>query len=128
MPATLPATRHTVAATRSGSSRGMDWEAEYVITFTYAPGLAEPELLFVAIDPGADDVGAFTDLAQKDLEDWAQEWLSENYAECIEIAERGREPAARKAEHAEQLRAQIPSSTDPDRLERMAQEIEGRKS
>src|SRR5262249_52364200 len=82
---------------------------------------------FVAIDPGADDVGAFTDLAQKDLEDWAQEWLSENYAECIEIAERGREPAARKAEHAEQLRAQIPSSTDPDRLERMAQEIEGRK-
>ena len=126
MPATLPATRHTVAATRSGSSRGMDWEAEYVITFTYAPGLAEPELLFVAIDPGADDVGAFTDLAQKDLEDWAQEWLDENYAECLEIAERGREPDA--ARRAAQLRAQIPTSTDPDRLERMAREIEGRKS
>lgn len=111
----MTTTRHTISATRSGSHPAMgDWDAEYTITFTYLPGAGPtgptyasggepgwgPEIEFVAIEPDAGDHGAFTDLAQAGLVDWARNWLDENAAECAEIAERDSQPdpdAARDA-------------------------------
>jgi hypothetical protein len=96
----MTTTRHTIAACRSGSYNGMDYDNEYTITFTYLPGWAGdrddpgygPEIEFVSIDPPAADIGAFTDLAQADLIDWAKSWLDENAAECAEIAEQDSQP------------------------------------
>jgi hypothetical protein len=73
----------------------MDWDVDYEITFTYRPGAPDtfdepgygPEVDFVSISPGAGDHGAFTDLAQKDLEEWAADWLDEHLDECSEIWE-----------------------------------------
>lgn len=86
-------TTHTIMTEQSGSTNGMDWSAEYEITFTFLPGAheqgpsyssggqpADPdEIEFVSVKPviGVVDAGAFTDLAQKDLDDWASEWLAE---------------------------------------------------
>lgn len=82
------ATRHTIAACRSGSYNGMDYDLDYEITFTCQPGVAggEPELQFVAIEPDAGDHGAFSDLAQKGLEDWARDWLDDNFDRALEKA------------------------------------------
>ena len=98
-------TTHTIAAIRSGNFNGMDWEAEYVITYSYVRGAApiihpadnaDPgcpaEIEFVSISPGASDVGAFTDPAQRDLEEWAADWLDENRAAAIESAEDDMQP------------------------------------
>jgi hypothetical protein len=104
---------HKITVQRSGNHPTMgDWEAEYEITFEYRPGAApiihpadnaDPgypaEVEFVSISPGASDVGAFTDLAQRDLEDWADNWLqTDGYDEALAIVaaddERGREYAA----------------------------------
>jgi hypothetical protein len=104
--------RHKITAERSGHSNGMDWEACYVIMFDYVPGRpaiiwgdppqpAEPaEVSFVAVAPetGELDHGAFTDLAQQSLDDWARDWLDENYEAALEVVagddERAREYAA----------------------------------
>lgn len=104
--------RHTIIAERSGHTDGMDWEAEYEIAFDFVKGSpaiiwgdppqpAEPdEVSFVSVKPviGVLDHGAFTDLAQADLDDWAREWLDENYAAAIDTVsgddERAREYAA----------------------------------
>lgn len=82
--------RHKIAATRSGCVNGMDWDAEHEIEFEYRAGRpavwylrngdpgypAEPdELEVIKITPGAGDHGVFSDIAQRDLESWAQEWL-----------------------------------------------------
>ncbi len=93
------ATQHKITALRSGCQNGMDWEAEYEIAFSYTPGAApiiypadnaDPgypaEVEFVSINPGAGDHGAFSDLAQQDLEDWASDWLAENEADAIDRA------------------------------------------
>lgn len=111
----MTATRHTITAIRSGSHPTMgDWDAEYVITFSVVPGAGptgptyasggEPgypaEVEFIAIEPDAGDHGAFTDLAQAGLVDWAKNWLDENYDECLDAAEADRQPdpdAARDA-------------------------------
>lgn len=106
---------HKITAIRSGSHPTMgDWDADYEITFTYTPGAApvihpadtaDPgypaEAEFVSISPGAGDHGAFSDLAQKGLEDWARDWLQdEGYDEACAIAEQANQPdpdAARDA-------------------------------
>ena len=99
-------TEHKIDATRSGSLNGMDWDAEYIITFSYVSGSPDyyntagghweqgwgPEVSLVSVVPeiGVLDHGAFTDLAQKDLDNWAADWLDEHMGECIEIAEAAR--------------------------------------
>lgn len=91
--------KHKIAALRSGFTNGMDWEAEYTIAFSFTPGAApiihpaddaDPgypaEVEFVSISPGAGDHGAFSDLAQKDLEAWATDWLqTDGYDEALAI-------------------------------------------
>jgi hypothetical protein len=96
--------------------RDLGAEEEYEITFSFTPGSPDTydksrggpggwdpgysaEVEFVSISPGASDVGAFTDLAQKDLESWADNWLqTDGYDEALAVAaaddERGREYAA----------------------------------
>lgn len=82
---TMIATRHKISATRSGSHPSVgDWDADYQITFTYRPG---EEPVFVSISPDAGDHGAFTDLAQADLIDWAKNWLDENADRATDKAE-----------------------------------------
>jgi hypothetical protein len=96
--------------------RDLGAEEEYEITFSFTPGSPDTydksrggpggwdpgysaEVEFVSISPGASDVGAFTDLAQRDLEDWADNWLQDDgYDEALAVVaaddERGREYAA----------------------------------
>ncbi len=83
--------RHKISATRSGAINGMDVDNEYEIEFEYRAGRpavmylrngdpgypADPdELEVIKITPGAGDHGVFSDIAQRDLEEWAQEWLN----------------------------------------------------
>jgi hypothetical protein len=95
----MTTTRHKISATRSGQCTGMEGENEHEITFAYAPGrpadlgtwppteAEAPEVQFVSIDPGAGDHGAFSDLAQKHLEDWARDWLDDNFDRAMDKAE-----------------------------------------
>jgi len=98
-------TRHKITATQSGTVNGTDWEAEYEITFDYRPAArpilypvdrADPgysaEVEFMSIKPGAGDHGAFTDLAQSALEDWARDYLDgDGYDAACEVAEADRQ-------------------------------------
>lgn len=92
---------HKIDVERSGTTNGMDWEAEYVITYNFTPGCPEtgpsyasggepatgPEVEFVSITPDAGDHGAFTDMAQAGLDDWAKDWLAgDGYDQAIENA------------------------------------------
>ena len=97
------ATKHKIIAERSGSYNGMDWEAEYEITFEYRPGRPAvmylrngdpgypadpPEIELVSVKPtiGIVDAGGFTDLAQKDIEEWASEWIQDaGYDAAMEV-------------------------------------------
>ncbi len=114
------ATQHKITALRSGCVNGMDWEAEYTITFNYAkgspdtydksrggPGGWDPgwaaEVEFISISPGAGDHGAFSGLAQQDLESWASDWLqTDGYDEALAIVASDDESAR---EYAAELRA-----------------------
>jgi hypothetical protein len=78
----MTTTRHKIAVTRSGRSNGMDWDCDYEITFAYTKG--EPAQ-FIAISPDAGD-----NLAQKDLDDWAKEWLDDNFDRAMDHAEADR--------------------------------------
>lgn len=103
----MTATRHTISATRSGSHPTMgDWDAEYEITFTCLPGADPtgptyasggepgygPEIEFVSIDPDAGDHGAFSDLAQAWLIDWAKDWLDQHFDECMDLVAQDSQP------------------------------------
>lgn len=93
--------KHKIHWYRSGSTNGMDWEDEQTITFEFRAGRpavmylrngdpgypADPdELEVIKITPGAGDHGVFSDIAQRDLEDWAQEWInSEGLDEAMSI-------------------------------------------
>lgn len=92
-------TEYKISATRTGSHETMgDWDADYEITFRvirHAPGAHEfggmnpepTEVVFVSISPDAGDHGAFSDLAQRDLEDWAQGWLDDaGYDDALAVA------------------------------------------
>lgn len=98
--------QHKIAATRSGSYNGMDYDNDYTITFNYVPGSPDvrylnngdpgypgwaAEVEFVSVEP-LPDAGAFTDLAVKDVEEWASDWLDEHYDECVESAEHDMQP------------------------------------
>ena len=106
--------RHKITAERSGHDNGMDWEAEYVIAFDYLPGESSThyqpgypaEVSFVSVDPkiGVLDHGAFTDLAQQSLDDWARDWLDENYEAALDIVADAMESDRRDA--AEMRRAE----------------------
>lgn len=100
-------TQHSIVAIRSGHTDGMDWEAEYRIQFNYVRGAdpiihpadnADPgwpaEVEFVSVKPviGVVDAGAFTDLAQRELDQWAEDWLDENYVDAVEKAEDDMQP------------------------------------
>lgn len=97
---------HTIVALHYGHANGMDFENEYLITFDYTPSAPDfynpaiggpggwspgnpAEVSFVSVEPviGTLDAGAFTDLAQRDLDDWAKDWIDENRPECIASAE-----------------------------------------
>ena len=92
--------RHKIHWYRSGSTNGMDWEDEQTITFEFRAGAPErgptywhgglpadpDELEVIKITPGAGNHGVFSDIAQRDLEDWAQEWInSEGLDEAMSI-------------------------------------------
>ncbi len=111
--------KHTIIAARSGTQNGMDWEAEYRIRFVSTKGSPDyynkagghweqgwpAEIEFVSVEPmqGVLDHGAFTDLAQKDLDDWASEWLAEEgYADAMEVVA---SDDADAREYAAELRA-----------------------
>jgi hypothetical protein len=110
--------RHKITWLRSGTTNGMDWEDEQEITFEFRAGRpakmylrngdpgypADPdEIEFVSISPGAGDHGAFSDIAQAQLESEADTWLSsEGYDAAVEIAA---SDAADAREYAADLRA-----------------------
>jgi hypothetical protein len=107
----MTATTHKIHALRHGSQNDVDWEAEYVITFRYSPGSKDywnraaglweqgwgPEIEYVSISPDAGDHGAFSDLAQRGLEEWAADWLADNADDAIEIAQYDRQAEADRA-------------------------------
>ena len=94
--------KHKITWHRSGFTNGIDWEDEQEITFEFRAGRPEvrtlrngdpgypadpDEIEFVSISPGAGDHGAFSDLAQAQLESEADTWLcSDGYDAAIEIA------------------------------------------
>jgi hypothetical protein len=81
----MTTTRHKIAVTRSGRSNGMDCEPIYVITFAYQPG--EPAQ-FIAVEP---EFGIVDDAdTQKELTDWAKEWLDDNFDRAMDHAEADR--------------------------------------
>lgn len=116
---------HKITAARSGHHPSMgDWDEEFTITFSFTPGSPDTydasrggpggwdpgypaEVEFISIEPGASDVGVFTDLAQRDLESWAADWLqTDGYDAAIEVASRDMEPdpdAARDARIDDEL-------------------------
>ena len=112
--------KHKITAIRSGTQNGMDFENEYEITFTATKGSPDywnragghweqgwaPEIEFVSISPGAGDHGAFTAMAQRDLEDWAEDWLNsgDNDAEIYAIM---REDDDAEREAAAEMRAEM---------------------
>jgi len=97
---------HTVRAVHSGTDgTGMDFDIDYEIVFSYLPGAPPilnpadnadpgwaPEISFIAVYPDAGDHGAFSDLAQKHLNEWAADWLNEHYDECVDLAKADRQP------------------------------------
>jgi len=110
--------RHKITWHRHGTTNGMDWEDEQEITFEFRAGRpakmylrngdpgypADPdEIEFISISPGAGDHGAFSDIAQAQLESEADTWLSsDGYDAAIEIAA---SDAADAREYAADLRA-----------------------
>lgn len=109
--------RHKITWYRSGSTNGMDWEAEHEITFEFRAGRpavwnlrngdpgypADPdEIEFVSVHPGADDHDGFSDIAQRWLEADAQEWLeTDGFDEAMSIVEADQDAAR---EYAAELR------------------------
>ena len=96
----MSTTRHKITATQSGTYNGMDYDIEYEITFIYTPGVDDtfdepgygPEVEMKSVEPDAGDHGAFSDLAQKELMEWAADWLDEHHDEVCDLAEAEREP------------------------------------
>lgn len=105
----MTATRHAIAATRSGHTNGMDWEVEYTITFSYLPGQPAtgptydsggepgygPEIEYISHEPVSD----YDPAAENEVE-WCKDWLDENAAECADSAGQDNQPdpdAARDA-------------------------------
>lgn len=84
---------HKITVTRTGYDNSVgDWEAEYEITFRAEGNSVQSEcddmiLHFVSITPDAGDHGAFSDLAQKGLKEWAQDWLDgDGYDRAVAVA------------------------------------------
>jgi hypothetical protein len=92
----MSATTHRIDAVRSGTFAGMDFDNEYVITYRFATGLPA-EIEFVSITPGAGGNAPFPDLAQRDLEMWAADWLSDHYDEAVAVALADRAEARERA-------------------------------
>lgn len=102
----MSATLHKIEACRSGTYNGMDFDEEYTITFSYTRGSGDywngmgghweqgypAEVEFISISPDAGDHGAFTDLAQAQLVQWARDWLDDNYDNCVDRAEIDSQP------------------------------------
>lgn len=101
--------KHTITACRPVFDNGEHVDdQEYEITFTSTKGSPDywnkagghweqgwaPEVEFVSIKPDAGDHGAFTDLAQQGLEDWASDWLQgDGYDAALEVVASDREAA-----------------------------------
>ncbi len=96
--------KHKIPALRTGFTNGMNWEAEYEVTFEYRKGSSATQ-----IDPGyaaeieAIDIkpefGSLDSREKAEALDWAQSWLDdEGYdralAEVADDQERAREYAA----------------------------------
>lgn len=102
--------RHKITALRTGFTAGMDWEAEYEVTFEFRKGApqrgptyfhgglpADPdEIEAVDIKPA---IGSLDSREKAEALDWADEWLQDaGYDEALAIVadddERAREYAA----------------------------------
>jgi hypothetical protein len=103
---------HKITATRSGSTEREDWDIEYQITFTFWPSEratlvcpgAEPGIEFAKVEPMPRDQGAFQDLADARVRDWAEQWLEDHYDEAVQVATDDR--LADEDDHADFLRRQ----------------------
>jgi len=79
-------TLHKITATRHGHANGMDWDAQYEITFRYTPGQPArhlpPILAFVSVTHVEGDA----DATRRYIEDWASDWLEENWERALGVA------------------------------------------
>ena len=107
---------HKVNALRAGSANGVEWEAEYVLTFRYSPAgkfkmyqrngdPADPpdpeEIELIDVNPvrGSRYFNAVPDQESSSLEQWAQEWLvGDGYGAVLETVWSDNEAAIAKAE------------------------------
>jgi hypothetical protein len=92
---------HKITAIRSGHTNGMDWEAEYTITFGYVRGSRDywnkagghweqgwgPEIEYISHEP----VSNYGPAAENEA-DWCSDWLYENEAACMDGAEHDLQP------------------------------------
>ena len=87
----MTTTRHTITAQRYGSVRGVDYEEEWEISYFYTPGGGDnwnepaygPTVEFDRLLGQVDAPEFARDLAEKQMNDWAEDWLAENEAEAI---------------------------------------------
>lgn len=103
---------HKINALRSGTVNGADFEEEYTITFTFWPAEratrvcpgAEPGIEFVKVEPPVPTDGScpHPDLLQKMIDQWAEDWLEDNYDEAVQVATDDR--LADEDDHADFLR------------------------
>ena len=105
-------TYHRIVAQRSGSHRGVDYEEEWEIGYHYTPGSpasyddpgSGQTIEFDSLLGNVDAPDFAREVAEKLMNDWAEDWLAENEAEAIANAESDRE--ARADDHADFLRRQ----------------------
>jgi hypothetical protein len=90
-------TQHKIDALRSGTTpRGEDFEEEYTITFTFTPAGGdnwhEPSygetVEFQRVDPPVATDGSVphADLLQRQVNQWAEDWLDDHYDEACAAA------------------------------------------
>ena len=98
----MATTYHRITAHRWGSHQGMDWEEEWEIGYHYTPGGGDgwnepkygPTIEFDSLLGNVDAPDAFHDIAEKLMNDWAEDWLAEHEAEAIANAQADLDAAA----------------------------------
>ena len=98
----MTTTYHRITAHRWGNDRGMDWEEEWEIGYHYTPGTpasyddpgSGPTIEFDSLLGRIDAPDAFHDIAEKLMNDWAEDWLAEHEDEAIANAQQDRDAQA----------------------------------
>lgn len=88
---------HKIDACRYGTVNGQDFDEEYVITFSYTKGGGDnwnepaygPTIEFVRVDPPVPTDGSVShpDLMQQRINQWAEDWLDDNYSVVVAAAQ-----------------------------------------